>query len=104
MARGPADFRAQVRFLTTAEGGRKSPVKSGYRGQLFYDGRNWDAVYEFGDNEWITPGEIIEAEIHMLSPQCHVGRLVLDKEFEIREGSKTVAKGKVTKLINLGKS
>ncbi|ANO49162.1 hypothetical protein V8245_12300 [Flavobacterium columnare] len=35
-------LEAEIYYLTEAEGGRKTPVASGYRGQFYYDGKDWD--------------------------------------------------------------
>ena len=95
-----ADIEAEVRFLTTAEGGRRGPVKSGYRGHFFYDGLDWVAVQIYPDSEWVQLGETVRALISFMSPDEHVGKLFPGKEFSIREG-KLVGKGKVTKLLKL---
>jgi len=39
-----AHFEAVITFLRTEEGGRASPVFTGYRPQFFYGGEDWDAV------------------------------------------------------------
>jgi len=36
-----------------------------------------------------------------LSPQFHVGKVVVGTDFEIREGKRTMAKGRVTKILHL---
>lgn len=54
------DFReieAEIRYLTTEEGGRNSGVLSGYRGQFFYDDRDWDGSQYFPD---VTEGTMVE--------------------------------------------
>jgi len=97
----PKDAEAQIAFLSTAEGGRKNPVKTGYRPQFYYDGHNWDAIQTFPDREWVYPGETVIAYIAFLSPEHHRGKLHPGKEFELREGLQIVATGIVTKLVEL---
>jgi translation elongation factor EF-Tu-like GTPase len=92
-------IEAEVRFLTTEEGGRRTPVKSGYRGQFFYDGLDWDANHDYPDVEWVQPGDIVRSLICFMSPEKHVGKVVLGKEFSIREGTRVIAKGRVVRLL-----
>ncbi|MCJ1810444.1 MULTISPECIES: hypothetical protein [Flavobacterium] len=35
-------LEAEIYHFTEAEGGRKTPVASGYRGQFYYDDKDWD--------------------------------------------------------------
>jgi elongation factor Tu len=97
----PKDVEAQITFLSTAEGGKNIPVKTGYRPQFYYDGENWDAIETFPDREWVYPGETVTAYIAFLSPEHHRGKLHTGKEFQLREGLKIVATGIVTKLVEL---
>lgn len=100
----PNDIEAEITFLTTEEGGRKIPAFSGYRPQFYYDGHDWDAVQEYLGVSEVYPGQAVTAELAFLSPQCHVGKLYLGKEFLVREGQRVVARGKITKILNLEKS
>jgi translation elongation factor EF-Tu-like GTPase len=94
---GDSHLEAEVRFLTTVEGGRRTPVKTGYRGQFFYDGCDWDAIHTYPDVEWVHPGDTVRTLIWFLSPEKHLGKMVPGK----REGKKLVARGKVTQLLQL---
>lgn len=100
----PPDIEAEIYFLTTEEGGRKTPAFSGYRPQFYYDGHDWDAVQNYIDVSEVYPGQTVTAHLSFMSPQCHVGKLSLDKEFLVREGQKVVARGKVTKILHLAES
>jgi|SRR5256885_15118269 len=97
----PRDIEAQIRFLPTAEGGKKQPVTTGYFVQFFYDGQNWDAIHTYPDRQWVNPGDVVTAYLAFLDPQNHRGKLYPGKTFEVREGLKTVATGIVTKVIEL---
>ena len=98
------DIEAEITFLKTQEGGRKTPAFSGYRPQFYYDGHDWDAVQEYIGVSEVYPGQTVTAELAFLSPQCHVGKLYPGKEFLVREGQRVVARGKITKILNLEKS
>ncbi|MDU1903700.1 MAG: hypothetical protein E6772_02860 [Dysgonomonas sp.] len=95
----PPELEAQVYYLTTQEGGRVTPVATGYRGQFYYDGNNYDAPQEFVDKETCSPGESVKAYFRTLSPHYHIGKFYEGKEFEIREGARVVGKGIITKVL-----
>jgi translation elongation factor EF-Tu-like GTPase len=73
-----------VRFLTTEAGGRRSPVFSSYRGQLHYDGGDWDAIWTFVERDQVAPGEVAEVRVWTVSPDVHRAKLHAGKSFEIR--------------------
>jgi hypothetical protein len=74
---------------------------TGYRPQFSYDGRDWDAIQMYPDRECVYPGETVIAYIAFLSPEDHKGKLFPGKEFQVREGSRVVATGCVTKILEL---
>ena len=96
-----ADIEAEIYFLSTEEGGRKTPAYSGYRPQFYYDGQDWDAVHEYIGVSEVYPGQTGTTQLSFMNPQEHAEKLHVGKEFLIREGQKTVACGKVTKILNL---
>jgi translation elongation factor EF-Tu-like GTPase len=98
------DIEAEVTFIPTSAGGRKGPAFSGYRPQFFYDGHDWDAVQFYPEVEQANPGDTVTVYFSFLSPQMHVGKVVPGKVFLIREGSKVVAYGRVTKVLDLEQS
>ena len=93
------ELEAEIYYLTEKEGGRKTAVGNGYRGQFFYNGRDWDAPQQFIDKEICNLGETVKVYLQTLSTDFHVGQFYVGKEFEIREGAKTVGRGKITKVI-----
>lgn len=96
------DFIALLKFKTFDEGGRSSPAKSGYRPQLSFDFEKiaTSGRQNFIDKEWVCPGETVEAEITMLSPQFFEKRLYEGLEFKFIEGSKTIGTGEILKINN----
>lgn len=94
------DLQAEIYYLTAEEGGRKSSVATGYRGQFYYDGKNWDAPQAFLDKDICKPGESVIVNLSTLSPIYHYGKFYIGKEIETREGAKIVGKGKITKIYN----
>lgn len=93
------ELEADIYYLTEEEDGRKTAVKGGYRGQFYYDGRDWDALQEFVDKEICYPGQSVRVQLQTLSPIFHIGQFVIGQKFEIREGAKTVGRGKITNIL-----
>ena len=93
------EFEAEIYYLTEKEGGRKTPVNSGFRGQFHYNDKDWDAPQEFIDKEFCNLGESVKVKMQTLSPDYHIGQLFVGQNFEIREGDKIVGKGKISKII-----
>ena len=88
------EIEAEIYYLTEDEGGRKTALKSGYRGQFYYNGKDWDAPQEFINKEICELGESVKVYLQTLSSDFHIGKFKINQEFEIREGNKTVGKGK----------
>jgi translation elongation factor EF-Tu-like GTPase len=102
----PADIEAELQFLTTAEGRRKTPCRSGFRNYrapcdfgVTEAGLN-NALFEFIDKEWVSPGERVKTRMWFLDPHFQSSRLYEGFDFTIHEGLRVVARGKVTKVIN----
>jgi translation elongation factor EF-Tu-like GTPase len=100
MAR-PPDIEVEITFLPTAAGGRQGYVGTGYRGQFYYDGTDWDAEQTFVGRDRVDPGGTITATVVFTRPEAHEGKLSVGTVFLIREGLKTVGYGKVTRILNL---
>ncbi|MEQ9658872.1 hypothetical protein [Fulvivirga sp.] len=93
------EIEAEIYYLSEGEGGRKTPVGNGYRGQLYYNGKDWDAPQQFMNKVWCNPGETVKVQLQTLSSEYHVGQIKQGMEIETREGSKTVGRGKVLKVL-----
>jgi len=97
-------IEARIRYLTTVEGGRNSSVASGYRGQFYYGGNDYDGYQSFPDfnpGEYITLGTEVRAFIEFSKSrwdEVHSRSIYIGMPFEIREGSKKVGNGVVTQL------
>jgi hypothetical protein len=101
----PADIEAELTFLTTAEGGRKTSCRSGlgnYRAPCdFGHPEGWnDALFEFVDKEWVSPGECVIARMWFLYPEYQAGHLRTGFEFTVHEGARAVARGTVKQVLN----
>tara|TARA_R100001132_G_C3275839_1_gene100041 strand:- start:9651 stop:9971 length:321 start_codon:yes stop_codon:yes gene_type:complete len=98
------EIEAEIRYLTTEEGGRRNGVFNGYRGQFYYDGDDHDGG-QFFPNQ--SEGEMVELGITVNAlvrfPQSrwdevHSKRITVGMEFEIHEGAKMVGHGIVKRL------
>lgn len=98
------DVEAEVWLLPTEHSGRSRPVFSGYRGQFYYAGKDWDAVHDYPDVECLKPGDRTRSCLTFLSPGAHFGRVDVGMPFLIREGNRTVGYGCIRKLLGLEES
>jgi len=60
-----------------------------------------DALFEFIEKDWVSPGESVTTKMWLLSPELQTGRLYEGLNFTIHEGHRTVASGTVTKVLNI---
>jgi len=98
------DIEARITLVPTADGGRQGPAQTGFRPQFRYEGHDWDAVHDFVDKEWLYPGETAVTHVTFLSPDAHVGRMVVGTKFELCEGQRVIGAGVVTRILELKKS
>jgi translation elongation factor EF-Tu-like GTPase len=97
-------IEAKIRYLTPSEGGRQTGVFSGYRGQFFYDGEDYDGIQLFPEcrpTNFVELGVEVRAFVQFLQicwEQVHQHKLREGMSFKIREGSRTVGEGTVTRL------
>jgi translation elongation factor EF-Tu-like GTPase len=97
------DFIAKIRFLTTEEGGRLGPVKSGYRPDHNFGlrGEINGAQHDYGNEDiWVALGETVSARLSLVAPRYQRGRLYSGMGFTIQEGSKLVGRGSVVEILN----
>jgi len=97
------DVEVELRFVPTEQGGRRTPVASGYRPQFYRDGVNFDAVHTYIGVEQVFPGQTVRAFLSFIHPDLQVGHLHPGTEFEIREGQRVVATGYVIRIVDLEK-
>ncbi len=91
------DFRAEVYVLNKDEGGRHSPIFSGYRPQFYF--RTTDVTGKINlpkDVNMIMPGDNTNMEINLISPVA----MEVGLRFAIREGGKTIGAGIVSSILD----
>src|SRR5690606_15770846 len=89
-------FRARVRVLTAAEGGRTRPFFHGYRPQFHF--RTTDVVGTAdlgGEGGMAMPGDAVEMAVELGKPVAMAEGL----GFAIREGGRTVGAGTVVEVL-----
>jgi elongation factor Tu len=89
-------FRARLYALTTAEGGRHTPFLANYRPQFYFRTTDVPGAVDLGDTPMVMPGDTVDLAVELGRPVAmHVGL-----GFAVREGSRTVAAGTVTELLD----
>ena len=90
------DFEAEIYALKKEEGGRSTPVTTGYRPQFYF--RTTDVTGEITLKqgvEMILPGDNTTITVKLIAPIA----VEEGSKFSIREGGRTVGAGTVTKII-----
>lgn len=100
--KGEADFIASLTYLTTEEGGRKTPTFSGYRPQTKFDFSELETSGQqvFIDRTIVYPGDTVEAEIRIISADYFTGKLKEKMKFDFREGAKIIGTGQIKHIVN----
>src|SRR5258708_6721454 len=100
-------IEAQVRYLTTEEGGGLKPVFSGYRGQFHYDGEHdspsdgFQYFPDYRDDEPVPLGATVRTRVAFRKErwdQYHSARMSVGTTFQIQEGRRIIGLGIVTNL------
>jgi elongation factor Tu len=89
-------FTAEAYFLTTEEGGRRTPFFSGYRPQFYVRTIDVTGVVHLPEGtEIVMPGDNITMEVDLVVP------IAIEKKqrFVVREGGRTVGTGVVANTI-----
>ena len=99
-------YTATLHLLSAAEGGRRTPVRSGYRPQFYVRTTDVSGVLDFGPRlddsgsgaaaASATPGETVQVTVALGKPVA----LDAGQTFAIREGGRTVGAGTVTALLD----
>ena len=97
------DAEVELSFVPTEQGGRSTPVASGYRPQFYRDGKYNDAVHTYIGVARVHPGQTVRAYLSFIRPDLQVGHLHPGTVFEIREGERVIARGHVIRIVELEK-
>ncbi|HTF27551.1 MAG TPA: hypothetical protein VK625_01835 [Flavitalea sp.] len=96
------DFIAELKYLSTEEGGRQTPAHSGIRPHVKFPFSNYltSGQQTFIDMEWVKPRESVTAYIKIISIDIFQNSLTDGMEFEFIEGPKLTGTGKIISVIN----
>ncbi|MEW6233232.1 MAG: elongation factor Tu, partial [Chloroflexota bacterium] len=90
-------FGAEVYVLTKEEGGRHTPFFNGYRPQFYIRTTDVTGAVQLPSGvEMVMPGDNVRMDINLIVPVA----LEEGLRFAIREGSRTVGAGVITKIID----
>lgn len=98
-----ADFIAILKYRTTEEGGRRTPVfRTGYRPQVKFEFSEMQTSGQqtFIDKDIVYPGDTATAEIKIISVDFFKNCLEEGMKFEFREGDRTIGTGQIIKILN----
>jgi len=90
------EFKAEVLLLKKEEGGRHTPIFSGYRPQVFI--RTTDVTGDMTlpeGTEMVMPGDNVNVVVKLIKPVA----MQPGQRFAIREGGLTVGAGAITEII-----
>ena len=89
-------FHGQVYVLKKDEGGRHTPFFNNYRPQFFFRTTDVTGVIKLPEGvEMCMPGDNVEMDVELITPIAIEEGL----RFAIREGSRTVGSGVVSKIV-----
>jgi translation elongation factor EF-Tu-like GTPase len=97
------DIEATIGFLTPEEGGRDKPVFGWFSPYFTLDGTNHEALFEYPDVDRIDPGDTVRSLIRFLHPRL-LAHLAPGTTFQIREASRVIGSGLITRAIGLYES
>ena len=99
MTRAEPDAIVEVRFLTTAEGGRMKPVLgTDFRTVFEIDGENHSGCFIAPDPLVMELGCTYEVPVFFLYPEHVLPKLAVGKAFTVWEG-RTIASGKIVRVL-----
>jgi translation elongation factor EF-Tu-like GTPase len=99
---GSPDFRAELQYFTTEQGGRNTPAFTDYFPQVKFNFSETQigGRQKFIDKEVVYPGENVAVEITLLSPEAFNKKLRVGFKFDFREGSKIMGTGIILEILN----
>lgn len=96
------DFIAKLRYFTTEQGGRITPVSSGYRPIVKFDfsESQISGQQTFIDKELVYPGDTVDARIKLSTTDYFANALTEGMNFEFSEGSSIIGTGQIIIIVN----
>ena len=102
MHRFKPDFIATVTYALPDQGGRTTPVRSGYQPVIRFNDSGYATSAEnvLTDREQLYLGETAEVNITIQSVELLCNRLLVGQQFEIYEPPKLVGTGFIKQIVN----
>ena len=100
----PVDIETELTLISPEDGGRNKQFFCGMRPQFYYDEQDWDCTLQILNDPVFAHGQTVQAYFGFATPSKHVGKLVPDKEFLLRDGHKVIAQGRVKAVWSLASS
>ncbi len=98
------DFIANLKYLTTEEGGRKDTRFCNWlqtsQIKFDFDEMQTSGQQTFLNKDVVYPGETVVASIRIIAVEHFSNRLTEGMPFEFREGSRIIGTGKITDILN----
>lgn len=97
-------IRARLRLVSTQEGGRQTPIASGYRShwafppEVHRDSHDAPLTIESGPGRWMAPGEETVVRLHPLAP-AYWPRIASGLRLTMLEGSRVVGHAEVLEVV-----
>lgn len=92
------EISVKVYLLRSEEGGRKTPISTGYRPAVYFGNRQTDGMIQFSDQEKPVLGGEYTATIVLTHPEYLEDMLKKGAVFTFKEGSEIVAQGSVIEV------
>jgi elongation factor Tu len=89
------EMSAKIYLLHTDEGGRKTPIFTGYKPAIYFGKKQTDGIISFHHGDIPMLGGEYTVTIVLAHPEYVGDALKKDAVFDVREGSKVVARGTV---------
>lgn len=94
-----AEIRLQLR--ATVAGGRKGPIRSGYRpAHRVRPDCLTSGIIDLAGREWLSPGEESLAFVTFVSPEHYPGSLRAGQVLDVQEGSQVVGQATIVRVLN----
>jgi len=88
------DFTAEIYVLSKDEGGRHTPFFSGYQPQFFFGTTDVTGQADLVEADMIMPGDNAQLKVKLMHPVA----LEQGTRFTIREGGRTIGRGRVVEI------
>ena len=98
---GYIEFNSKVYFRRPEEGGRETPVFSGYKPSIFFGERGTLSIISIEgkkEDELVPLGKSYYAKVILLYRKALMNELKVGRSFELREGLKVVGEGVIERI------